>query len=206
MLRYAITDRTLFAGNERERQLALIRQTALWAEQGIDLIQLREKDLHPGALTTLARSILQAIAHTPTRLLINTDVQTALAAPAHGVHLPSTPAITPAEIRHRYAEAALPAPIITISCHTLNEIAQAKAMQADVILFAPVFEKTTQGQTLTTRPTTEGLEALTAACQAAAPIPVYALGGITHENAPQCLTAGATGIAAIRLFHNLPNP
>ena len=45
-----------------------------------------------------------------------------------------------------------------------------------------------------------GLDLLRAACAAAAPIPVLALGGITRAKTEACLDAGAAGIAAIRLF------
>ena len=82
---------------------------------------------------------------------------------------------------------------ITQSCHSPEDVQQASDNGADLALFAPVFEK----QTLpATKPA--GLEALQAACRHT--IPVLALGGITLENASTCLTAGAAGIAAIRLF------
>ena len=45
-----------------------------------------------------------------------------------------------------------------------------------------------------------GLQMLEQACRMAAPIPVYALGGVTAANAPRCIEAGAGGIAAIRLM------
>ena len=48
----------------------------------------------------------------------------------------------------------------------------------------------------------QGLEQLHAACIAAAPVPVYALGGVTLENAAACIAAGAAGIAGIRLFQD----
>jgi thiamine-phosphate pyrophosphorylase len=50
----------------------------------------------------------------------------------------------------------------------------------------------------------EGLKQLRRICrrtEAAQPaMPIWALGGVTLENARQCVIAGAKGIAAIRLF------
>ena len=200
MLRYAITQRALFSGDDRLQQAALVRQTARWAAEGIDFIQLREKDLTAFDLILLARKILEAISHSPTRLLINSNPGVAISTAAHGVHLTTAPnQPTPTQIRHRYTLANLPDPVITISGHTLAEIERARTEHPTAILFAPVFEKSISGQLVVPG---AGLDRLREACTAAAPIPVYALGGVTPENAPQCLSAGAAGIAGIRLFHD----
>jgi thiamine-phosphate pyrophosphorylase len=61
-----------------------------------------------------------------------------------------------------------------------------------MILFSPIFEKLSHQ--------TQGLEGLRQACAAAQGIPVFALGGVTAANAAECIAAGATGVAAIRLF------
>ena len=63
MLRYAITSRALYPGDEPEKQAALLRQASRWAADGIDFIQLREKDL-PGATPSQhsPAQILEAIA------------------------------------------------------------------------------------------------------------------------------------------------
>jgi thiamine-phosphate pyrophosphorylase len=201
MLRCAITSRALYPGGELQQQAALLHQARRWVADGIDLIQLREKDLPAANIAALAREILQAIAATtsPTKLLLNSRPDIAIATAAHGVHLPATPGeLTPAQVRDLYTSANRPAPIITISCHTLEDIHRARINQADAILFAPVFEKIIAGQIITPG---QGIDRLRAACLAASPIPVYALGGITLENAPSCLTAGAAGIAGIRLFN-----
>jgi thiamine-phosphate pyrophosphorylase len=202
MLRYAITSRTLYPGDELQQQAALVEQTARWASDGIDLIQLREKDLPASALAALARKILQTItlATSPTRLLINSRPDIAIATGAHGVHLTASPdELTPTQVRDLYATANLPNPIITISCHSLEDIQRAHQNKADAILFAPVFEKIIAGEISTPG---QGLDRLRAACTAASPIPVYALGGVTLDNARSCLDSGAAGIAGIRLFHS----
>lgn len=201
MLRYAITSRTLYPGDELQQQAALVRQAARWASDGIGLIQLREKDLPAAALTVLARTILQsiALAGSATRLIINSRPDIALATGAHGVHLPASPEeLTPTQVRDLYANANLPAPIITVSCHTLEDVSRARQNKADAVLFAPVFEKTVSGEIVAPG---QGLDRLRAACAAASPITVYAMGGVTLENAQSCLDAGAVGIAGIRLFH-----
>jgi len=204
MLRCAITDRSLFPGDESKKRAALIQQAAQWAAQGIDLIQLREKDLvygDPEALANLARDILAVIPPSSrTKLLINSSLAAATQSRAHGLHLPAHSPLLPDDVRRRYLALGLPNPIVTVSCHTLAEVQIASRNRADAILFAPVFGKTIAGNEPLLG---QGLEALRAACEAASPITVYALGGITEENAPLCIAAGARGIAGIRLFHTL---
>jgi thiamine-phosphate pyrophosphorylase len=201
VLRCAITDRSLFPGDESQKRSALVTQAAQWAAESIDLIQLREKDLGPLELADIALPMLEAIApHPGTHLLINGSLRAAIESEAHGVHLSADSSILPAEVRRRYAVHSLPRPIVTVSCHSFAEIQIAKRNDADAILFAPVFGKTVDGQKVTPP---AGIEALRAACAAAAPIPVYALGGVTEENAPLCIEAGAAGIAGIRLFYEL---
>lgn len=201
MLRYAITSRASFPGDESEQRAALLRHAFHWVRDGIDFIQLREKDLSSDALAALAREILEAIAATPTptRLLINSRAEIAVETRAHGVHLTGAPEeLTPADVRSLYASAKLPVPMVSVSCHSLIEVERARRNQADAILFAPVFEKPLEdGQHLEGH----GLDRLGEACRAASPVAVFALGGVTQENAAACLAAGAAGVAGIRLFH-----
>jgi thiamine-phosphate pyrophosphorylase len=200
MLRYAITDSLLFGRDEQARRAAILQQTTTLAAKNIDFLQLREKDLDPATLAALTREILAILrTHSPrTKLLINSRADIALATRAHGVHLTSAPGeLTPTQIRTLYAAANLPTPIVSIACHTLAEVARARNEAATHILFGPVFEKQIRGEPISTG---IGLNLLQQACDLAASTPVLALGGITTENAPACLAAGAAGIAAIRLF------
>jgi len=208
-LLYYITNRTAFPGDERTRRVRLLDKIAEAASQGINYIQLREKDLSTRDLESLAREAKRLIGqggklatgHWPltTALLINSRTDVAIATAANGVHLQSND-ISPQEVRTAWnrscgagalaREIQPPSPLIALSCHNPQEVAKAAANQAAFAVFAPIFEKKDAQPT--------GLEALTQACRAR--IPVLALGGITLQNAQSCLQAGAAGIAAIRLF------
>ncbi|HEU4635565.1 MAG TPA: thiamine phosphate synthase, partial [Edaphobacter sp.] len=124
MLRCAITDRSLLPGDESQKQSRLLENAARWARSGIDLIQLREKDLSAGGQVELAKKILEITATeaSATRLVLNAAPAIALEVAAHGVHLPAHSPLRPHDIRRRYAKANLPPPIVTVSCHTLAEI------------------------------------------------------------------------------------
>ena len=216
MLRYAITDRIRFPGDEPARQAALLAQAARLAAEGIDYLQLREKDLSAAALASLARRLLATLRANSTRpapkLLINSRADIAIATGADGVHLTSAPgSLTSAEVRTLYAAASLPEPIVSLSCHTLAEVARAASFAPDerptLILFGPVFEKVIAEDRAPEKSLGDkkispgtGLDLLRAACAAAAPVPVLALGGINCSNTDDCLDAGAAGVAAIRLF------
>jgi thiamine-phosphate pyrophosphorylase len=94
-------------------------------------------------------------------------------------------------------------PAISVSCHTVADILAARAANAALAPFAPVFEKTLPGSPALAG---QGIKSLAEACSAArrpasqAGLPVLALGGVTLQNAAECAAAGAAGIAAIRLF------
>jgi thiamine-phosphate pyrophosphorylase len=184
---------------------SLLSQCAGLAHAGVDLLLVREKDLPTGELVALSRRILAAIRQQGphTRVLVASRPDVALAAQLDGVHLASHPGeLTPEHVRQLYRRAARPDPIITLSCHTLDDIRRARRAKVSAALFAPVFGKTVLGKSLAGEQVTPpaGLEALRAVCREAAPIPVFALGGVTWDNAPSCLQAGAAGIAGIRLF------
>ncbi len=213
---YAITDRRRYGANEARARERLLKQTAVWATNGVAFIQLREKDLSGRDQVELARAMMGIVRKAGkqpglprgTRFLTNGRPDVALAAEADGVHLPAgTEALTPNEVRSIFEAAgrAQP-PYISVSCHTLLEVKAAQLQATDCILFAPIFEKiinkaaNPETRSAKTLPGT-GLALLEQACKIAAPIPVFALGGITAENAAQCLRVGAAGVAAIRLLH-----
>lgn len=206
MVFYYITDRRQFPGTASGQRKRLLAKIAEASRAGVDLIQLREKDLRPGELETLAREAVDCVKQEAgparTRLLINSRVDIAIAAGAEGVHLPAGD-IAASDGRVIFSKAGVHAPIIGVSCHTLAEVRLAESHGADFAVFGPIFEKSgVPGQ---------GLAALRTACgqvpargiEAALPagqMPVLALGGVTLENTRSCLQAGAGGIAAIRLF------
>jgi thiamine-phosphate pyrophosphorylase len=201
-----ITDRRQFAGSPPEQRARLLAKVAEASRAGVDLIQLREKDLPARELEALAaeagRLVRENASPRRTRLLVNSRVDIAIAASADGVHLRSDD-MAASEARVIFSKAGVHAPVIGVSCHALAEVRLAESHGADFAVFGPVFEKLgTPGQ---------GLAALRAVCgkvptraiEAAVPagsMPVLALGGVTLENTAACLEAGAAGIAGIRLF------
>ena len=183
MLLYAITDR-------RRQQSDLLEHLSRLLRAGLDLLQIREKDLPARQLFQLTEAILKLPNPSATRILVNGRVDVALAAGAHGVHLPAG-AVSPSSVRSVTPKGFF----IGASCHSGDEVRQAEAEGADFTVFGPVFETASKWQ----YGPAQGLEALGEACRRAK-IPVLALGGVQLENASQCLGRGAAGIAGISLF------
>src|SRR5438270_12406908 len=193
---YYITDRRQLAGNAQEQEQRLLAKIAECAAAELEYIQLREKDLESRELEDLAHKAMAAIGASRTQLLINRRTDIALACGAHGVHLPGND-LSASEVRSIFARAGRSEPVIGVSAHSSTEVASVESHGANFAVFGPVFEKEGSANR-------EGLEQLRQICHrtesAQPPMPVWALGGITLENAAQCAAAGAAGIAAIRLF------
>jgi thiamine-phosphate pyrophosphorylase len=197
MLLYAITQRSLFVGDENARRNQLIHWTRMLARSGVPYIQIREKDLPPDQLNSLAAAIVKAARSESNqiKILLNGPAAVAVEAGCHGIHLPGDTPAEQAQIAQSLFARAGRICTISAACHTHEEIRNRRTF-ADILLFAPVFEKITPGCIIPGA----GLTALSQAVVEAQGTPLLALGGVTAINAPACKAAGAQGIAAIRLF------
>jgi thiamine-phosphate pyrophosphorylase len=197
MIRYAITGEV--GGGEALRE-GLLAAAARWAGDGVEMVQLREKQVGAGELVELARAMLEVFrAHGGrTKLLVNRRADVAVAAGADGVHLTAHgDELRPEQVRQLFAAAGLAWPVVSASCHTVVEVQRAREAGVDAIVFGPVFEKRVGDVVVVPG---MGIDALRQACVAAVPVPVLALGGVTAGNTADCLAAGAAGVAGIRLF------
>src|SRR5262245_37590904 len=173
MIRCYVTDR---------RQGDVPACAARAIRQGVDMIQVREKDLPAAELFDLLCRIKNLAAGTSTKVLVNDRLDIALAAGLDGVHLPEDglPAL---RVRPHVR-------MLGVSVHSVDAALSAQNAGADFVIFGPVFE--TPGKRAV------GLEALRKVANAVH-IQVLGIGGIRMDNAPSVMGAGAAGIAAIRL-------
>jgi len=204
MLLCYVTDRQSLAATESgEPRKALLLRIDGAAAAGVDWIQIREKDLSGRDCASLTREALQRAAKSQagraarTRIIVNDRLDVALTENADGVHL-GEKSLPVAEAKRLVVDrGARNNFVIGVSCHSLEAARSAARDGADYLFFGPVFA--TPSKAAFGAP--QGLERLATVCRAVS-IPVLAIGGITLEKASACLAAGASGIAAIRLFQD----
>ena len=197
-----VTDRSGLSGVEaREAQETLLLRIETAAAAGVNWIQIREKDLSGRNCGLLTREALQRAAKSPAsnaaRIVVNDRLDVALSEGAGGVHLGENSLPLPEAKRLVKAQALSQHFLIGVSCHSLEAARSAASGGADYLFFGPIFA--TPRKAAFGAP--QGLERLAEVCRAVS-IPVLAIGGITLVNASACLAAGASGIAAIRLFQD----
>lgn len=178
---YLVTDRH----QTRGRDLLWVLEHAL--DGGVKAIQLREKDLGGKELFELAEQVRRLCQRYDAALFINDRIDVALAVDAAGVQLGKT------SLPLETARSLLgPQKLIGYSIHSLEEGQQVEARGADFVLFGPVYF--TQSKASFGAP--QGLAALKQTVENLT-LPVYAIGGVTAENAVAVRSAGARGVALI---------
>jgi thiamine-phosphate diphosphorylase len=180
-----VTDRTRCDDEDR-----LVDIVGHAASAGVHLVQVRERDLEAKRLCELVGRCVAAAHGTRTRILVNDRFDVAIAAGAHGVHLPSHGVAA-----RRLRRLCPPGFIIGRSVHAAEE---AKAVVADggvdFLVFGTVFSSTSKPDVAPA-----GLDALRGVVSSV-PVPVLAIGGVTIERIRSLAAAGASGVAAISLF------
>jgi thiamine-phosphate diphosphorylase len=168
----------------------LVDLVAAAARAGIDLIQIRERDLDGRQLAAVVSRCVDVVSGTGTKVLVNDRADVAVAAGAHGVHLRGDSMAVPA-VRSLIGGGAL----VGRSVHGAAEAYEvSRAGGVDYLIFGTMYPSASKSAPH--RVAT--LDELFAASRAG--IPVLAIGGITLERAVEAARAGAAGIAGIGLF------
>lgn len=203
LLCYVTDLQNLSAAATRDARATLLERIAAASAAGVDWIQIREKQLTAKDCSAFTLEALQRSASSApgvasrARIIVNDRLDVALAAQAGGVHLGEN-SLPPQEARqlvralHRDENF-----LIGVSCHSLEAAKSAERGGADYLFFGPVFD--TPSKAAYGPP--QGLTRLAEVCRAVS-IPVLAIGGITLANCAACFSAGASGIAAVRLFQD----
>ena len=186
-----VTDRRRLAGSEATPDAAcrcLLDQVRHAVAAGVELIQVRERDLGGAALSALVREVVRLTGGSDTRVVVNDRLDVALACGADGVHLRGD-SMSPADAR-RLAPSGF---LIGRSVHTVDEAVRAKG--ADYLVAGTVFlsaSKPGRDDLLSAK----GLESIVRAVR----VPVLAIGGVTADRIGEIAAAGAAGVAAIGMF------
>jgi len=179
---YAITDAELMP-NDRQ----LLDSVAAALRGGARILQYRDKSTDAEKRLRQARALAALCHEHGVALLINDDVELALACAADGVHLGQQDGSL-AAARERLGERA----IIGITCHDRLELALAAEQGgADYVAFGAFFPSTTKPDA---KPAPLGL---LREARARLHCPIVAIGGLSMDNAGQVIQAGADMIAVI---------
>jgi thiamine-phosphate pyrophosphorylase len=159
-------------------------------EGGITLFQFREKgtnSLTGEAKYQLAKKIQQLCRQYGVPFIVNDDVDLAVALDSDGVHIGQEDESAD-KVRAKIGDK-----ILGVSAHNLEEARKAIEQGADYIGVGPIFPtktkedaKEAQGTSLLQSLRANGIQ-----------IPIVGIGGITAENAPSVIAAGADGVSVI---------
>lgn len=164
------------------------------ASAGVDSVILREKDLGEPAYESLAEQAAWICGKYHVPLTLHTYEDAARRLGIRRIHLPIGVFLSMSERRKQEFD------VIGVSVHSKEEAAAAWKNGASYLTAGHIFE-TDCKKGLAPR----GIPFLEAVCRTV-DIPVYAIGGITPENAKHCVHAGAAGVCLMSSFMKTEKP
>ena len=186
---YAITPET----TDSAQLEASVRALFVAAASHCAALQYRNKSGTEPLRLEQARRLATLARASRVPFIVNDDVRLALAVGADGVHIGRDDGDVGA------ARAALPGKLLGVSCYdSLAAARSAVAAGADYIAFGSVFPSTTKPGAVRA-PLGLFREAKVLS------VPLVAIGGITVQNAPAVLDAGAVALAVISALFDAPD-
>jgi thiamine-phosphate pyrophosphorylase len=177
---YVITQQT----DDTAQLLADVRAAL---DGGARMIQYRDKSKRTALRIDQATQLRALCKLYGALFIVNDDVTLAQAVNADGVHLGKL------DDKLENARAKMPGKIIGISCYNqLERAVEAEARGADYVAFGSFFASDTKPDAVRAP-----LDLLREAWQHVS-IPIIAIGGITVNNAPEVIEAGADAVAVVR--------
>lgn len=195
-MRSAAVIRGLYAITPEEPDTArLYHLVAVALSGGAAVVQYRNKLLPPAHRRTQAEALLALCRAEAVPFIVNDDLELACAIDADGLHLGRTDG----DLRQARARLG-PDKLLGASCYDRFELArQAVAAGADHVAFGSVFTSSTKPGNV------RAPLALFARARAELDVPSVAIGGITPENAPALIAAGADALAVISALFEAPD-
>lgn len=186
---YAVTDRKWL--QEGQTMAQQVEQAILG---GVTVVQLREKHTDYETFVALAKEVKQVTDQYQVPLLINDNLDVALAVDAAGVHVGQED-MAALEVRRRIGDKK----VVGVSAQTVEQALAAEKAGADYLGVGAVFPTNSKDDAVKV-----DFATLRAICQAVQ-IPVVAIGGITADNMPALQNSGIIGVAVISAIFGQPD-
>lgn len=178
------------------RNIGMVETARLAANGGVTVVQLRHKSASTKTMIETGLALKAALANKNVPLIVNDDVEAAIAIDAAGVHVGQSD-LPVTEVRRR-----LPANMLLgLSVETVDLARSVNPELVDYVGVGPVFATGTKPD----HKTPIGFEGLKRIV-AAAPVPAVAIGGLKPGHAARALSAGAKGLAVVSAICGTSDP
>lgn len=178
------------------RAVGMVETARLAVRGGATMVQLRDKQAATAEMIAMGRELKAALAGTGVPLIVNDDVDAALAIGADGIHVGQDD-MAAVSVRARVGDQM----ILGLSVETEELAKRVDPAVVDYVGIGPVFATGTKPDH---KPPVgfDGLKRIVAL----APVPAVAIGGVKGGHAGEIFSAGAKGLAVVSAICGQPDP
>ena len=174
----------------------LVKVTEQAIKGGIDMVQLREKQINTNNFTETAIRLKRMLYKYSIPLIINDNFQVALESRAYGIHVGNSD-VPPSEIKKRWASCGL----LGYSIEYIEQLSNSEIQYADYLGISPVFSTPTKTDTITEW----GLDGIRN-IRRLTDKPLVGIGNMNMNNAYDVIKAGADCLAVVSAICGAENP